>query len=48
MKDRDFQRLGFNHSPEHTDIIATSDRTVTAVMNDGSEKVIYRRGHFTL
>jgi aminopeptidase len=48
MTDKDFEKLGFNHSTEHTDIIATSDRTVTAVMNDGAEKVIYRKGHFTL
>jgi aminopeptidase len=48
MKDKDFERLGFNHSPEHTDIIATSDRTVTATLMDGTEKVLYRRGHFAL
>jgi aminopeptidase len=48
MKDKDFEKLGFNHSVEHTDIIATTDRTVTAVLHDGTEKVIYRRGHFTL
>jgi len=48
MKEKDFEKLGFNNSVEHTDIIASTDRTVTAVMNDGSEKVIYRRGHFTL
>jgi aminopeptidase len=48
MKDRDFEKLGFNNSVEHTDIIATTDRTVTAVMNDGAEKVIYRGGHFTV
>jgi aminopeptidase len=48
MTDKAFEKLGFNHSIEHTDIIATSDRTVTAVMNDGAEKVIYRKGHFTL
>lgn len=48
MTEKGFEKLGFNHSVEHTDIIATSDRTVTAVMNDGTEKVIYRKGHFAL
>ena len=48
MTDKDFEKLGFNHSVEHTDIIASTDRTVTAVMKDGAEKVIYRHGHFTL
>jgi aminopeptidase len=48
MIEKDFEKLGFNHSVEHTDIIATSDRTVTALLKDGTEKVIYRRGHFLL
>jgi aminopeptidase len=48
MKDEDFERLGFNHSPEHTDIIATTDRVVTATMKDGSKKVIYEGGEFRI
>jgi aminopeptidase len=40
--------MGFNHSPEHTDIIATTDRTVTATLKNGGEKVIYRKGRFVL
>jgi aminopeptidase len=48
MTGRDFKKLGFNDSVEHTDIIASSDRTVTAMLRDGTERVIYRRGHFTL
>jgi len=48
MKEKDYDKLGFNHSTEHTDIIATSNRTVTAHMHDNSEKVIYKNGHFTL
>jgi aminopeptidase len=43
-----YEQLGFNESVEHTDIIATADRTITAVMKNGSEKVIYRGGEFTL
>lgn len=41
-----FADLGYNDSPEHTDIIATSDRTVTATLSDGSTKVIYAGGEF--
>ncbi len=38
---------GFNHSAEHTDIISTTDRTVTATLKNGEEKVIYKDGQFT-
>lgn len=46
MTDADFEKLGYNDSPEHTDIIATSNRVVTAVLPDGSKKVIYEGGEF--
>lgn len=46
MTDEEFAELGFNDSAEHTDIISTSDRTVTATLKDGSEKVIYKDGMF--
>jgi aminopeptidase len=48
MTEAQFEKLGFNHAPEHTDIIATSDRTVTAVMRDGAEVVIYKKGKFVI
>jgi aminopeptidase len=48
LTDEMFANLGFNDSPEHTDIIATSDRTVTATLKDGSKKVIYEGGEFTI
>jgi aminopeptidase len=41
-------RLGFNESSVHTDIVSTTDRTVTATMRDGSEAVIYKGGEFQL
>ncbi|MDR0282798.1 MAG: hypothetical protein LBI53_06000 [Candidatus Peribacteria bacterium] len=28
------------------DIISTTDRKVTAILEDGSEKIIYKGGHF--
>jgi aminopeptidase len=48
MKEEDFEKLGFNHSPEHTDIIATTDRVVTATLHDGGKKVIYEGGEFKI
>ena len=41
-------RLGFNHSSVHTDIIATTDRRVTAVMLDGHSQLIYEHGQFLI
>lgn len=43
-----WQEMGFNDSAEHTDIISTTDRVVTAYLTDGSKKVIYKDGQFTL
>lgn len=40
--------LGFNNSAIHTDIISTTDRTVTAHLTDDSQKVIYSSGKFVL
>jgi len=48
MTEAQFAKLGFNHSQEHTDIISTADRTVTAVLKDGTEMVIYRKGKFVI
>ncbi len=43
----EWERLGFNDSVVHTDIVSTTDRTVTAFLADGQERVIYRDGRFT-
>jgi aminopeptidase len=43
-----WEELGFNDSTVHTDIVSTSDRTVTARLRDGSERVIYAGGRFQL
>jgi aminopeptidase len=48
LAEDDWQRLGFNNSSVHTDIVSTSDRVVTATLRDGSERVIYRDGEFQL
>jgi aminopeptidase len=41
-------QLGFNDSTVHTDIVSTADRTVTARLRDGGERVIYEAGRFQL
>ena len=46
MRAADFDQLGFNDSPEHADIIATTDRQVTATLADGTKTVIYEGGTF--
>lgn len=45
---KDWQEKGYNDSAEHTDMISTSDRTVTAVLAGGKKTIIYSRGRFTL
>jgi aminopeptidase len=41
--------MGYNSCPKvHTDIISTSNRTVTATLRDGSQRIIYRDGEFVL
>lgn len=41
--------MGYNSCPKvHTDIISTSNRTVTATLKDGTERVIYADGMFML
>lgn len=44
----DWERLGFNDSSVHTDIISTAPRTVTAYLKDGRKRVIYRNGRFSV
>ncbi|MBD3347011.1 MAG: aminopeptidase [Chitinivibrionales bacterium] len=40
------RRLGFNTSALHWDMVNTEDKTVTAIMKDGSRKIIYEHGSF--
>lgn len=45
---KDFQKLGYNDSAIHVDMISTTDRTVTASLSDGHNLVIYKKGQFTI
>jgi aminopeptidase len=47
--DEQWDALGFNvDAAVHTDIVSTTDRTVTATLAGGGEQVIYTGGHFQL
>ena len=49
LDDSEFKKsIWLNMSAEHVDIISTANRTVTATLEDGSEKVIYENGMFTI
>ncbi|MEN9561215.1 MAG: hypothetical protein RIQ56_488, partial [Candidatus Parcubacteria bacterium] len=48
LTNEEAEKLGFNDSSVHTDIISTTRRQVTAHLKDGSEKVIYKDGQFVL
>lgn len=48
MSEKEWERLGFNESIEHCDIINTNPKTVEAIMKDGSKKMIYKDGSFLI
>jgi aminopeptidase len=48
VKPEEWERLGFNNSSVHTDIVSTTDRVVTAQLRSGGERVIYSNGEFQL
>jgi aminopeptidase len=49
VTEEQWAQMGYNSCPKvHTDIISTSDRTVTARLGNGTERVIYQDGQFRL
>lgn len=48
VSEKEWESMGYNFSSVHTDIISTTDRTVTATLADGTEKVIYAKGQFII
>ena len=49
VSEEQWEEMGYNACPKvHTDIISTSNRTVTATLLDGSEIIIYKDGEFTI
>ena len=41
-----WERLGFNNSSVHTDIISTAPRMITAHLRNGKQQVIYKNGEY--
>lgn len=48
VKKSDWAKMGYNDSSVHTDIVATSNRKVTATLKNGKEIVIYQDGEFKI
>lgn len=48
MTKKDWEKLGFNESAEHVDIIMTGNRKVEAILKDRTKKLIYKDGIFIL
>jgi len=49
VTDQQWADMGYNSCPKvHTDIISTSNRTVTATLRNNTEKIIYKNGQFLL
>jgi aminopeptidase len=48
VTDAEWEALGYNDSVVHSDVISTTDRTVTAELYNGKKKVIYKNGMFTI
>jgi aminopeptidase len=42
----EWEAWGYNDSPEHTDIISTEDRVVTATLRNGQKLIIFKDGQF--
>ncbi len=44
----EWEKMGYNDSAVHTDIISTEPRTVTATLESGEQTVVYKDGKFTI
>lgn len=45
---KQWEKMGYNNSVVHTDIVNTEEKKVTAYLRSGKEKVIYDKGKFTI
>lgn len=49
ISDEQWKEMGYNQCPKvHTDIVSTTNRTVTATLPGGIERIIYKDGQFIL
>ena len=46
--EKEYKKRGFNTSNIHEDMFSTKNRVVAATLSDGSEKIIYQNGQFTI
>lgn len=45
---KDWDKMGYNESSVHTDIISTTDRIIIATLFNGQDILVYKNGQFTL
>lgn len=45
---QEWKAMGYNDSAEHTDMMTTTDRSITAILEDGSSVLIYENGQFVI
>jgi len=49
VAEEQWAEMGYNSCPKvHTDIISTTNRTVTATLSDGTKMIIYKNGEFVI
>lgn len=48
VKSNEWKAMGFNDSAEHTDMMTTTNRSVTAVLETGEHRLIYQDGQFVI
>lgn len=48
VKQRQWREMGYNDSVVHTDFVSTENRAVTAYLENGQKKIIYKNGRFTI
>lgn len=46
VSEEQWKSMGYNNSVVHTDIVATSNRVVTAYLKDGTSQIIYKDGEY--
>ncbi len=48
LTEEEWENFGYNDSVVHTDIVSTENREVTAILQGGTEKLIYKDGQFVI
>jgi aminopeptidase len=48
VKPAEWEEMGFNDSAEHTDMMTTTDRTITAILKNGEQVLVYQDGQFMI